>query len=161
MLKIYYADALTDREKFIFDRIDPAKKTILLVPDQFSLQAEQDALQYCGSALLDLMVTDFSGIQFDFAYMRKPLVYIHHKDIPQHYEEGSFFYDTMAFGEITHDNEELIDVLISYMESGCKMKEEYVRRADDFFYFRDHKNCSRIYKEMIEYQKKYILPVWE
>lgn len=29
-----------------------------------------------------LMVTDFSHIQFDFAYMRKPLVYLHHKDIP-------------------------------------------------------------------------------
>ena len=73
-----------------------------------------------------LMVTDFSGIQFDFAYMRKPLVYLHHKDIPQHYEEGTFFYDTMAFGEIAHDNDELIDLLCEYMASGCKMKEEYV-----------------------------------
>ena len=52
---------------------------------------------FCESSL---MVTDFSGIQFDFAYMRKPLVYLHHKDIPQHYEEGTFHYDTMAFGEI-------------------------------------------------------------
>lgn len=105
-----------------------------------------------------LMVTDFSGIQFDFAYMRKPLVYLHHKDIPQHYEEGTFFYDTMAFGEITHDNDELIDVLIDYMKNGCKMKDEYVKRADDFFYFNDHENCKRIYKEMIDYQEKYILP---
>ena len=92
-----------------------------------------------------LMVTDFSGIQFDFAYMRKPLVYLHHKDIPQHYEEGTFFYDTMAFGEIAHDNDELIDLLCEYMASGCKMKEEYVRRADDFFYYNDHNNCKRIY----------------
>lgn len=63
MLNIYYADALTDREKFIFDHIDPAKKTILIVPDQFSLQAEQDALRLCGKdALLELMVTDFSAL---------------------------------------------------------------------------------------------------
>lgn len=105
-----------------------------------------------------LMVTDFSGIQFDFAYMRKPLVYLHHKDIPQHYEEGTFFYDTMAFGEIAHDNDELIDLLCEYMASGCKMKEEYVRRADDFFYYNDHNNCKRIYDTMIEYQEKKILP---
>ena len=105
-----------------------------------------------------LMVTDFSGIQFDFAYMRKPLVYLHHKDIPQHYEEGTFFYDTMAFGEIAHDNNELIDLLCEYMESGCKMKEEYVRRADDFFYYNDHNNCKRIYDTMIDYQEKKILP---
>ena len=109
---------------------------------------------FCESSL---MVTDFSGIQFDFAYMRKPLVYLHHKDIPQHYEEGTFFYDTMAFGEIAHDNDELIDLLCEYMASGCKMKEEYVRRADDFFYYNDHENCKRIYDVMMEYQDKYIL----
>ncbi|MBR6222804.1 MAG: CDP-glycerol glycerophosphotransferase family protein [Lachnospiraceae bacterium] len=109
---------------------------------------------FCESSL---MVTDFSGIQFDFAYMRKPLVYLHHKDIPQHYEEGSFFYDTMAFGEIAHDNDELIDLLTEYMANGCKMKEEYVRRADDFFYFDDHNNCERIYNEMVKYQNRYIL----
>lgn len=109
---------------------------------------------FCESSL---MVTDFSGIQFDFAYMRKPLVYLHHKDIPQHYEEGTFFYDTMAFGEIAHDNDELIDLLCGYMQSGCKMKEEYVRRADDFFYYNDHNNCKRIYDIMIDYQNKHIL----
>jgi CDP-glycerol glycerophosphotransferase (TagB/SpsB family) len=109
---------------------------------------------FCESSL---MVTDFSGIQFDFAYMRKPLVYLHHKDIPQHYEEGTFFYDTMAFGEICHDNDELIDVLCEYMKNGCVMKEEYVKRADDFFYYNDHNNCKRIYDVMIDYQKKNIL----
>lgn len=109
---------------------------------------------FCESSL---MVTDFSGIQFDFAYMRKPLVYLHHKDIPQHYEEGSFFYDTMGFGEICRDNDELIDLLCEYMANGCQMKEEYVRRADDFFYYDDHNNCERIYNTMIEYQEKNIL----
>ena len=63
----------------------------------------------------------------------------------------------MAFGEICHDNDELIATLIEYMASGCKMKDEYVKRADDFFYYDDHNNCARIYKEMISYQQKYIL----
>ena len=110
---------------------------------------------FCESSL---MVTDFSGIQFDFAYMRKPLVYLHHKDIPQHYEEGSFFYDTMAFGEICHDNDELIDTLTEYMSTGCVMKPEYVKRADDFFYYDDRNNCERIYREMLEYQDRYVFP---
>lgn len=108
---------------------------------------------FCESSL---MVTDFSGIQFDFAYMRKPVLYLHHDDIPQHYEEGTFFYDTMAFGEIAHNNDELIDYLIDYMKHDCVMKDEYVRRVDDFFYFNDHNNCERIYKEMIQYQKEHI-----
>lgn len=99
-----------------------------------------------------LMVTDFSGVQFDFAYMRKPVVYLHHEDIPEHYEEGTFFYDTMGFGEICHNNQELIDTLVEYMKNNCEMKPEYQKRVDDFFAFKDHKNCERIYQEMIEYQ---------
>lgn len=104
---------------------------------------------FCESSL---MVTDFSGIQFDFAYMRKPLVYLHHNEIPQHYEEGAYHYDTMAFGEIVHTNDELIDMLTEYMSTGCKMKDEYRARADRFFAFDDHDNCKRIYTEMIKYQ---------
>ena len=63
MLKIYYADALTDREKYIFENIDPERKTILIVPDQMSLSAERDALRLLGKkSLMEFMVTDFSAL---------------------------------------------------------------------------------------------------
>ena len=63
MLKIYYADALTDREKYIFGQIDPTSKTVLIVPDQASLQTERDALRLLGKkSLTELMVTDFSAL---------------------------------------------------------------------------------------------------
>ena len=84
---------------------------------------------FCESAL---MVTDYSGVQFDFAYMRKPVLYFHSDEIPAHYEEGTFYYDTMAFGEIARTSEELTDLLIEYMEHDCAMKEKYRLRADDF-----------------------------
>ena len=109
---------------------------------------------FCEAAL---MVTDFSGVQFDFAYMRKPVVYLHHQDIPQHYEEGTFHYTTMGFGEICRTNDELIDVLCRYMENGCKMPQMYRERADDFFEFSDNKNCERIYPIMLDYEKKRFL----
>lgn len=105
---------------------------------------------FCEGAL---MVTDFSGVQFDFAYMRKPVIYLHHHDIPQHYEEGTFFYETMGFGEICHTNDELIEVLCRYMENGCAMPELYRRRADDFFAFSDNHNCERIYPIMLEHEQ--------
>ena len=104
---------------------------------------------FCESSL---MVTDYSGIQFDFAYMRKPLVYYHPEELEAHYEEGSFHYDTMAFGEIVKKRDELVDLLIDYMKSGCRMKDEYRKRADDFYEFSDRNNCQRIYDEMIKYQ---------
>jgi CDP-glycerol glycerophosphotransferase (TagB/SpsB family) len=106
---------------------------------------------FCESSL---MVTDYSGVQFDFAYMRKPVVYLHHSSIPEHYEEGSFFYDTMGFGEICKDNDALVELLREYMKNDCQMKEQYRQRADDFFYYNDDHNCERIYQEMLSYQKK-------
>ena len=104
---------------------------------------------FCESSL---MVTDYSGIQFDFAYMRKPLVYYHPEELEAHYEEGSFHYDTMAFGEIVKKRNELVDLLIDYMKNGCKMKDEFRRRADDFYEYNDRNNCQRIYDEMVKYQ---------
>lgn len=99
-----------------------------------------------------LMVTDYSGVQFDFAYMRKPVVYFHPEELPAHYEEGCFFYDTMGFGEICSKTEELVDLLCDYMQNGCKMKEKYIERADDFFAYNDQNNCERIYQELLKAQ---------
>ena len=67
MLNIYYAGEACDKEKFIFNHIDPDEQTIIIVPDQASLQMERDALDYFKgkdgrSALLDLMVADFSSL---------------------------------------------------------------------------------------------------
>ncbi|MCQ2545619.1 MAG: PD-(D/E)XK nuclease family protein [Clostridia bacterium] len=65
MLKIFHGPEGLNKEKFIFDHINPDRKTILIVPDQFSLQIERAALEYFReksgrTALLNLMVTDFT-----------------------------------------------------------------------------------------------------
>lgn len=94
-----------------------------------------------------LMVTDYSGVQFDFAYMRKPVVYFHPPKLPPHYEEGGFCYETQGFGEICRAGRELADLLCAYMETGCSLKECYRQREDVFFAFDDHENCRRIYED--------------
>lgn len=101
-----------------------------------------------------LMVTDYSGVQFDFAYMKKPLVYFHPDELPAHYDDGGFFYDTMGFGEICTTSDMLVDTLCEYMENGCKMKPEYISRVDDFYHYDDHNNCERIYNEIIKFQQQ-------
>lgn len=101
-----------------------------------------------------LMVTDYSGVQFDFAYMRKPLVYFHPSQLPAHYDDGGFFYDTMGFGEICTESDELVDTLCEYMKNNCQMKPKYIERVIDFYKFDDHNNCERIYNEVLNYQKQ-------
>ena len=61
MLNIYYGGENIEKEKFIFQHIKG--RSLLLVPDQFSLQAERDAFFYLDkTGLMDLAVVDFSAL---------------------------------------------------------------------------------------------------
>ncbi len=100
-----------------------------------------------------LMVTDYSGVQFDFAYMRKPVVYYHPEELPPHYKEGGFFYDTMGFGEVCTRHSDLVSVICKYLHEECAAKQSYVDRQNDFFAHNDLNSCERIYDDMLEYQQ--------
>ncbi len=98
-----------------------------------------------------LMLTDHSGIQFDFANMRKPLVYFHPDTLPPQYDEGGLKYDTMGFGPVCVNTEEVIAELCEYMKNNCQLKEKYRERIDKFFAFNDTNNCERVYEAALEY----------
>lgn len=99
-----------------------------------------------------LMVTDYSGVQFDFAYMRKPILYYHPSELPPHYDESTaYVYERDAFGPLIDNHEELVNQLCEYMKNSCKMKHEYVERADRFFAYNDFSNCERIYDTICNY----------
>ena len=93
-----------------------------------------------------LAITDFSSVIFDFAYLKKPVIYYHAvKDYHFNIEESYFDYETMGFGEIAKDHDTLVKLIKEYVTSNCQMKEEYKKRVDDFFEFRDKNNCRRVY----------------
>lgn len=66
MLHIYYGRESADREKFIFDRIRQdltSGRTILLVPDQYTLEAEQQAFRHLqAQCLMDVEVLSMSRL---------------------------------------------------------------------------------------------------
>ena len=105
-----------------------------------------------------LMITDYSGVQFDFAFQKKPILYYHPKEIPPHYEESEFYvYDRDGFGPIIEDHEVLVDTLCDYMKKKCVMKAKYKKRVDSFFAFHDDNNQARIYdciKNFLEKQRQ-------
>lgn len=100
-----------------------------------------------------LMVTDYSGVQFDFAYMRKPVVYYHPDALPPHYEEGGLKYETMGFGPVCRTHEEIVNTICKAMENQCKNEPLYAERANDFFEFDDYDNCRRIYEAAENYMQ--------
>ncbi|MDD7182833.1 CDP-glycerol glycerophosphotransferase family protein [Peptostreptococcus porci] len=96
-----------------------------------------------------MMITDISSVAFDFAYMKKPLVY--YQKVPDDkYNKGYFDYIEDGFGEVILDEENLIDTIESYFNNGFEMKDKYVKRVDESFNIRDNNNSQRIFDAIID-----------
>ena len=93
-----------------------------------------------------ILVTDYSSVFFDFAYLKKPVIYYHYGD-DFHYEsdEGYFKYDTMGFGSIASSEDELVERIISYIDNGAEMEDIYKQRVNEFFEYHDTNNSKRCY----------------
>jgi CDP-glycerol glycerophosphotransferase (TagB/SpsB family) len=99
----------------------------------------------------DLMVTDFSGVQYDFAYMGKPVVYFHPDEVPSNYRHGAMDYETMGFGEIATTTRELVTLMCDYMRRDCAVPDLYKARIDSFFEYRDDCNRARILADLMSH----------
>lgn len=95
-----------------------------------------------------LITTDYSSVAFDFAYLKKPVVYTQFEE--NHYIEGYFDYEKDGFGEVEHTLERVIKRLIEYMQNDCLMKKEYKDRIEGFFMFHDQNNCQRVYDRIVK-----------
>ncbi len=105
----------------------------------------------------NLVLTDYSSAAFDFAYLRKPVVYAQfdHDDFfsGSHVAtKGYFEAERDGFGEVTYDLESTVDLLIDYMKNDCALKPMYRERIDNFFAFSDKDNCKRILERLLAEQ---------
>lgn len=95
-----------------------------------------------------VLVTDYSSVFFDFAYMGKPVVYYqfdeeaYHKG---HYRQGYFDYRTMGFGEVCTCEDEAVSALLTILAHEMRQDRRYADRVETFFPIRDTNNCERIY----------------
>ena len=100
-------------------------------------------------AQTDLMVTDYSSVAFDFAYLRKPIIYAQFDRADffsgaHSYTEGYFDYDKDGFGEVTQDLDTTVDAIIKAMENNCELEDTYKARIDATFAFDDRNCCKRV-----------------
>lgn len=98
-----------------------------------------------------LLITDFSSVFYDFAYMHKPVLYYQFdgaRYYAEHYAKGAFDCETMGFGEVVDKESDAVDAILSYINSGFEMKDDYNRRINGFFPLHDSQNCKRIFNEI-------------
>ena len=95
-----------------------------------------------------MMITDYSSVFFDFAYMDKPLMY-YQFDKQQfrqsHYAEGYFSYEEDGFGPCFENWDSMRQYICDMVEKQCMQPEKYALRVKEFFDLRDNQNCVRIY----------------
>ncbi len=100
-----------------------------------------------------VLVTDYSSVFFDFAYMKKPVLYFQFDPnafYGGHYDKGYFDYYEMGFGPVCQKADEVVDSLLASLANDFKLEPLYEQRTNNFFPLHDQKNCERIYKAIIE-----------
>jgi CDP-glycerol glycerophosphotransferase (TagB/SpsB family) len=104
---------------------------------------------FCESALL---ITDYSSVAMDFAYLKKPVIYTQfdkEEFFQSHsYEEGYFDYERDGFGVVCFNYEDTINAIVDCINNRCEESSYYIKRIEEFFAFTDDNNCKRIVKEI-------------
>lgn len=138
----------SDMQKFIHLFYTDSKKIHICNSSQYSVQ------QLLNES--DFLLTDYSSVAFDMAYMGRPVCYYQfdyeHYRKEQH-PDGYYSYDKHGFGPVFTREEDVVDNILELIRNNFEPKQIYIERQENFFNFRDRNNCERIYnaiREMID-----------
>ncbi|EOU2062760.1 teichoic acid biosynthesis protein B [Clostridium perfringens] len=130
-------------QKYIYSLRDEIKLDNIIIADKINFDV-QDLLKKS-----KVLITDYSSIHFDFAYMKKPILYYqfdYDKFLDKHYEKGYFDYIKHGFGPVINDLDNIINNLEIILMNNCKNNNTYINRIEQFFPLRDKCNCYRNFK---------------
>lgn len=103
-----------------------------------------------------LLITDYSSVFFDFAYLKKPAIYFQFdrdEFYAKHYKPGYFKFESDAFGDVITEYDKVIEKIEYYFNNKFKVEDKYKTRIKNTFKYIDKKNSKRI----LDYVEKNIL----
>ncbi|EAJ2491024.1 glycosyltransferase [Campylobacter coli] len=119
------------------------------IPSYVKIANHNESLQelFCNSSL---MITDYSSVAFEMAYLNKPVIYYqfdHEEFFSSHtLQKGYFDYEKDGFGPVVENEENLLKQLENLLQNDCNPFGIYKDNIDLTFAFKDGKCCERIYK---------------
>lgn len=100
-----------------------------------------------------VLITDYSSVFFDFAYLRKPTIFYQFDEgffSSNHYQKGYFDYRLNGFGKVFVNHSQCYHELVSILKRDCRLEQTFLERANRFFTLpNDRMNCYRIFKEIL------------
>lgn len=98
----------------------------------------------------DLLLTDYSSLHFDFASLRKPVLYYQFDKLEFYgkthaYRPGIFNYTTDGFGPVFEVEEDLLLFISSILSKKVSGLDKYIRRSKSIFLSNHGQNSVKIY----------------
>lgn len=103
------------------------------------------------------MITDYSSVANDFAYMKKPVIYYQfdYKKFRQgHLPSGYFSYSKDGFGPVIEDSNKLLEYVKASYRNNFRMEAEYVKRSESFFVINDAHNSKRVTEALMKLENR-------
>lgn len=100
------------------------------------------------------LVTDYSSVAFDMAYLNKPTIY-YQFDADEifggshTYKKGYFDYELDGFGPVVNNEDDFYIQFESLIKCKGVPSNIYLNRMDETFIYRDGLNCERIYSSLV------------
>lgn len=126
----------------------------------FSAKSKRIVIRDAGSAIVEnlllessILITDYSSVFFDFAYMLKPVIY-YQFDNDENERAASkrwFDFEKDGFGPICRKSTEVIKIL--HELENTRLGEKYQKRVKEMFPIRDKNNSERVYQAIIGLEK--------
>lgn len=124
---------------------------------QFTHQADNSIQDLFVSA--SIMLTDYSSVAFEVAYLEKPVIY-YQFDREAVFSgghltaKGYFDYTKDGFGPVCEKESQVFLSLNDILNSNSQMDSDYLQRVNKTFQYQDTNSCERIYKAIINMDKK-------
>ena len=98
-----------------------------------------------------LLITDYSSVHFDFAYMGKPVIYYQfdkEEFFARQYEKSIFDAEKDGFGPVCRTIEQLNNELKNCIQTAFRVDAKYNDHMRDFYQLYDMQNSERVYAEI-------------
>ena len=98
-----------------------------------------------------LLITDYSSIYFDFAYMRKPIIMYQFDEsefIENHYQKG--YFNEESIGVKVFDIRSLMEEIRTQITIGMKQSDKHQAFVESFFEKADIHNCDRTFDSILK-----------